>query len=107
MDILKNINNRCNIVQNEEWFDLLEIKKLKKFSKINVPKEFLNIIIEMSEVEISIDNDKYLRLWRTDGFIEMNCCYEIQKYIPNSLAIGDNEEGSAILYLNHNNKLYY
>lgn len=40
MDILKNINNRCNIVQNEEWFDLLEIKKLKKFSKINVPKEF-------------------------------------------------------------------
>ncbi|WP_317368704.1 SMI1/KNR4 family protein [uncultured Tyzzerella sp.] len=104
MNILKDLNNRCNISQNEESSNFLEINKLKTFSQIDVPKEFLNIISEMSEVEINIDNYKYLRLWGAEGCIEMNSAYEIQRYIPNSLAIGDNEEGSAILYVNHNNK---
>nr|WP_317358938.1 hypothetical protein [uncultured Tyzzerella sp.] len=87
MNILKNLNNRCNIVQNEESSNFLEINKLKNFSQIDVAKEFLNIISEMSEIEISIDNYKYLRLWGAEGCIEMNCAYEIQRYIPNSLAI--------------------
>ncbi len=104
MNILKSLNARCSIVQNKEGSNLLEINKLKEFFKINLPKEFLNIILEMSEIEISIDNDKYLRLWGADGCIEMNSAYEIQKYIPNSLAIGDNEGGSTILYINHNNR---
>lgn len=104
MNILKNLNNRCNIVQNEESSNFLEINKLKNFSQIDVAKEFLNIISEMSEIEISIDNYKYLRLWGAEGCIEMNCAYEIQRYIPNSLAIWDNEEGSDILYANYNNK---
>lgn len=30
----------------------------------------------------------------------MNSAYEIQKYIPDSLAIGDDEGGQALLYMN-------
>ena len=33
----------------------------------------------------------------------MNDAYNIQKYIPNSLAIGDDECSNAILYANGNN----
>ena len=31
--------------------------------------------------------------------IEMNEAHDIQKYIPNSLAIGDDEGGMALLYI--------
>lgn len=35
--------------------------------------------------------------------MEMNDAYNIQKYIPNSLAIGDDEGGKVILYISGQN----
>ena len=55
-----------------------EIKELMKSSLINVPNEYLELIREQSEIEISVCNQKYIRIWGADGCIEMNDIYFIQ-----------------------------
>jgi len=81
----------------------IEIDKLIQYSKIGVPLEFLEIIKERTELEILVNNEKYIRIWGANGCIEMNDAYHIQKYIPDSLAIGDDECSNAVLYANGNN----
>lgn len=79
-----------------------EIAALEMFSSIHVPEEFINIIRQKTEVEILVSNEKYIRLWGAGGCVEMNRAYSIQRYIPFSLAIGDDEGGNAIIYATGN-----
>lgn len=81
----------------------IAIDELIQYSKIDVPLEFLEIIKERAELEILVNNEKYIRIWGANGCIEMNDAYHIQKYIPDSLAIGDDECSNAVLYANGNN----
>lgn len=75
-----------------------EINELIRFASIKIPNEYLELIQEQTELEINIRKQKYIRIWGANGCIEMNEAYFIQKYIPSSLAIGDDEEGNAIIY---------
>ena len=86
------IDASCNASEENE------IDELIKFASIKVPNEYLELIREQTELEISIRNQKYIRIWGANGCIEMNEAYFIQKYIPSSLAIGDDEDGNAIIY---------
>lgn len=40
-----------------------EVDELIRYSKIEVPSEFLAIIKEKTEIEILVDNEKYIRIW--------------------------------------------
>ena len=42
----------------------------------------IEIIKEKTELEIQVDDKKYIRIWGANGCIEMNDAYHIQKYIP-------------------------
>ncbi|WET42276.1 SMI1/KNR4 family protein [Citrobacter enshiensis] len=68
------------------------------FKDIGIPDEYSAFVSQMTEAEILVMNESYIRIWGAEGCIEMNDAYHIQKYIPNSLAIGDNEGGKVILY---------
>ncbi|EOU8735676.1 TPA: SMI1/KNR4 family protein [Escherichia coli] len=68
------------------------------FKDITIPDEYSAFVSQMTEAEILVMNELYIRIWGAEGCIEMNDAYHIQKYIPNSLAIGDNEGGKVILY---------
>lgn len=103
MSILSKMSKLFKIVTSDTKSSDIEISKLLQYSKINIPIEFLEIIKEQSELEICVNNEKYIRVWGANGCIEMNEDYHIQKYIPNSLAIGDDECSNAILYSNGNN----
>ena len=103
MSVLSKMSNLFKIVTSDTKSSDIEISKLLKYSKINIPIEFLEIIKEQSELEICVNNEKYIRVWGANGCIEMNEAYHIQEYIPNSLAIGDDECSNAILYANGNN----
>ncbi len=81
----------------------VEIDKLIHYSKIDIPIEFIEIIKEKTEIEIKVKNEKYIRIWGASACIEMNSAYNIQKYIPDSLAIGDDECSNAVLYANGTN----
>ena len=91
------IDVSCNASEEDE------IGALINFAPIKIPTEYLELIREKTELEISIRNKKYIRIWGADGCIEMNEAYYIQKYIPNSLAIGDDEAGNAIIYADGKN----
>lgn len=99
MDILRNLSSDFKIYAFQGPSTLESISKLVLFSAIPVPQEFLDIIKTKTEIEICVGNKKFIRIWGADGCIEMNQAYEIQKYIPNSLAIGDDEDGNAIIYV--------
>lgn len=77
-----------------------DIEALRAFSLIDLPEEYMEIIHMGSDIECNIDNQMYIRIWGALGCIEMNEAYEVQKHISNALAIGDDEGGGVLLYLN-------
>ncbi|HIF9084472.1 TPA: SMI1/KNR4 family protein [Photobacterium damselae] len=99
MSILRNLNSRLKIEASEEAASTDDINSLKEFSSIELPLDYCEIVVEMTEVEILVDSDRYFRVWSPDGCIEMNEEYQIQKYIPQSLAIGDDEGGGALIMM--------
>ncbi len=98
MSILSKMSGLFKVANSNKKANNFEIDELIQFSKIDVPEEFIQIIKEKTELEIQVDNKKYIRIWGANGCIEMNTAYRIQKYIPNSLAIGDDECCNTMLY---------
>lgn len=99
MNILNNISSMYTIDARKSPSKEEEIKALQDFSAIDVPIEFIEIIQSASDIEINVSDQMYIRIWGASGCIEMNEAYEVQKYLPNSIAIGDDEGGGAIIYL--------
>jgi hypothetical protein len=102
MSLLNKLNSRFRVGASEPAASETDLQKLKEFSQIELPEDFVSIVREKTEVEILVDNDKYFRVWSPSGCIEMNEEYEVQNYIPNSLAIGDDERGSALIVMTGN-----
>lgn len=98
MSILNELSNKYRIDASEPGSSDKEIKRLVEFSDIDIPKDFLDIIRKSTEIEINVDEKKYIRIWGADGCIEMNEAYSIQENVPNSLAIADDEGGNALIY---------
>ena len=98
MSILKELSNKYRIDASKLASNDEEIKRLVEFSVINIPEDFLQVIRELTDVEINVDGKKYIRIWGPCGCIDMNDAYSIQDNIPNSLAIADDEGGNALIY---------
>lgn len=105
MSILKELSSNYRIDESKSASNNKEIEKLIKFSKLQIPEDFLEVIRELTEVEINVDGEKYIRIWGADGCIEMNEAYNIQESIPNSLAIADDEGSNALIYTEGKNGL--
>lgn len=99
MNILENISSVYTIAASQSPSNGEEIKALHKISTIDVPTEYIELIQLASEIEFNVSNQMYIRIWGALGCIEMNEAYDVQKYLPNSLAIGDDEGGGALIYL--------
>ncbi|GAA3894379.1 SMI1/KNR4 family protein [Gibbsiella dentisursi] len=99
---------RINISKIHEFFKLevknpgdssKKIKIIKNFfSGEHIPEEYVYFISQVSEAEILVQSKSYIRIWGAEGCIEMNESYHIQKYIPDAIAIGDDEGGQVIFY---------
>ena len=76
-----------------------EIKSLCEFSIIDIPDDYLEIIRQASDIEFNVNDQRYIRIWGASVCIEMNEAYDVQKHLPNSLAIGDDEGGGALIHL--------
>lgn len=98
MNVLNQMNKMFKIEAYKMKSIEKDINKLLQYSKIAIPNEYIDMIKEKTEIEILVDEKKYIRIWGATGCIEMNSAYYIQKYIPDSLAIGDDEGGNALLY---------
>lgn len=98
IDVLGNLIHAFRIAAAENASDEETIASLIAFSEIVVPTEYLNLIRKHSELELMVCGTRTIRIWGASGCIEMNEAYHIQKYIPQSLAIGDDEDGNALIY---------
>lgn len=99
MSIVQNLYGRFQIAAYEPLASEEDIEKLRRFSSIPVPADYIDVVESMTEVEILLGGKKYIRIWGPTGSIEMNQVYDIQRYIPRSLAIGDDEGGSALILM--------
>lgn len=96
-----NINAKYKIDVHKPASTADEILELKKyFHGVNIPQEYISFISQMTEAEILVLNETYIRIWGATGCVEMNAEYNIQKYIPGAIAIGDDEGGKVIFYAN-------
>jgi len=99
MDIVSNLNECFRVDAHESAATEEEIKSLEMYSLIPVPDDYKDLARSMTEAEILVNGEKYIRIWSPSGCIEMNTEYHIQKYIPQSLAIGDDEGGKALVLM--------
>lgn len=98
LTLLDHLNHAFRIAAAENVSDEETVASVIAFSEIVVPSEYLNLIRKYSELEFMVSDIRTIRIWGADGCIEMNKAYHIQKYIPQSLAIGDDEGGNALIY---------
>ncbi|MBL8856414.1 MAG: SMI1/KNR4 family protein [Planctomycetaceae bacterium] len=97
-----NLSHRFRVdVSNSPSTDL-ELQELRNFSRIPLPTDYVELIEQGSEIEILVDNRMYIRIWGARVCIEMNKAYSIQNCLGDSLAIGDNEGGSALVLVPSN-----
>lgn len=99
MNILHNISAMYTVDTKEPPSKEKEIKALQHFSVIDVPTEYIEMIQLASNVEINVNDQMYIRIWGASDCIEMNEAYKVQNYLLHSLAIGDDEGGGALIYL--------
>ena len=76
-----------------------EINALAASSSVPLPDTYLSLIRVITDIEFQVNGHKYIRLWGPARAIEMNKAYEIRENIPNSLAIGDDEGGMALILM--------
>lgn len=102
MDIISKLTNSYKLVANKKASSDTDIELLKDFSKIQVPEDYVCLIEQMSEIELTVCKNRYIRIWGAIGCIEMNSAYKIQYWIPDSLAIGDDGNCNILIYANGN-----
>ncbi len=98
MSILDQANHLIEIASFEAGSSETEIARLKDFSPVDLPDDYLGIISEKTEVEIGLKNSMYIRIWSAEGCIEMNEAYQIQSYLPDALAFADDENCNVFLF---------
>ena len=72
---------------------------IKNYFHIAIPDEYLTLVTLISDVELKMmGSTEYIRIWGAEGCNELNAAYHVQDYIPQALAIGDDEGGKVIFY---------
>ncbi len=64
-----------------------------------LPSDYLDLLRDASEVEIVVEQRGCVRFWAPDGVLEMNDSHELQKYIPQAIAVADDEGGMAFVFM--------
>ena len=102
MSILDRLSSNFRVDVVEEPSTEESIEKLKEFSPIEGPQDYLDIIRHGKDAEVFVildheDFDMYLRFIGAEDALEQNEGLDLED-LPNSLVIGDNEGGRAIVY---------
>jgi hypothetical protein len=63
-----------------------------------LPKEFMELVREVTELEVQHRNGPYLRIWGPSGCVEMDEGYQIRQRIPSAMPIGDDGGGKVLFY---------
>ena len=76
-----------------------DIDRLNAFSPLSIPADYFSLVRKMTDVEVYFGDDIFIRIWGPSRCLEINEAYEIQRNLPGSVAVGDDEGGSALIYM--------
>jgi hypothetical protein len=96
--MIKDINNTFHIFSSENASEEDDIRRLRNYSPIPIPDEYIDLIREKADILIGIAENKSVLLWSARRCVEINQANNIQSYLPNSLAIADDGDGNALVY---------
>lgn len=96
--MLENLNGRLRIHAADIPASDTEIADLTDTFP-NAPREYLDLLRLVTELELQIDGDGYLRIWAPSGVFEMRGAYNIDVRMPSALPIGDDGGGRVVLYM--------
>jgi hypothetical protein len=97
VSILDILDRRFRVAASESPATKPDIRSLVDVSAIPIPMDYLDVVQHGTNIEIAVDGSSYIRVWGPLTCVELNREYEIQKYLPASLAVGDNEGGKALV----------
>ncbi len=66
----------------------------------SVPKEYVDLVFEATEIELQHRNGQYVRIWGPVACVEMDEGYGIRNRIPGATPIGDDGGCRVIFYAN-------
>jgi hypothetical protein len=62
----------------------------------SAPQDLIELAAEVSDLEIETEFGQYLRIWGAKGSVDMDAGYQISRYIPGAIPIGDDGGGRVI-----------
>lgn len=65
----------------------------------NVPAEYVELVLEATDVEMNWNQEQYIRIYGPRTCLEMDEGYEFSQYIEEAIVIGDNGGGGALVYM--------
>ena len=102
MSFLQSLHRRFMVGATEPGSSDEDVAALSTFATrqgLVVPCDYLELVREVSELELVVDQRGCVRFWSASGVVEMNEAYEIQRHIPHALAVGDDEGGKALAFM--------
>lgn len=63
-----------------------------------VPRDYVELALEATEIEIWHESERYFRIWGPSGCIDMDEGYAIRRRIPDAFPLGDDGGGRILFY---------
>lgn len=97
MSVLNRLHKRFEVQARGRPVDPAEMAELERLAGRPVPREYLELMSEATEVEFLVDGERYLRICGPSFGIEE--CVRFQRSISSALPIGDDGGGLALVYM--------
>lgn len=102
MSVLNNMDGRFELLVSQTGASKGAIDELVAFVQSHgatLPDDYLAMLWVATEVEIRVDGRGCIRFWAPAGVLELNVAHELQRYIPEAIAVGDDEGGMVFVFM--------
>lgn len=76
-----------------------DIEALRAVAEVPVPSDYVQLVGDVTDAEFLVLGISHVRIWGPARAREMNEAYSIQRHLPRSLAVGDDEGGRVLILM--------
>lgn len=99
MHFFEKTNSKFQIQTSKIPSNCENLKKLKNFSPIRVPDDYVEILSLFGELIFIFSENTSIKIYNDLECIEKNSFFKIQNFIPKSLAIGEINSKQILIYM--------
>lgn len=97
MSFLDRLDSRIVVAARRQPASASQLDALRA-QRPGLPPDCLELALEATELELEVQGC-YLRIWGPSGILEMDEAYGISAAVPGAIPVGDDEGGSALVYM--------